>query len=392
MGNQLATGFISFVDVFINKLIGSSIIDNVSLANKTMESVDTFLKKANKGISSFKTFTETLKGIENIETYSTDEGPTGLFLKAILYVTTSSFISNIDTTESISQFNAISSILSIINNIAKKFTNLLTAINYKLPVNTLISSFTQNVGGLITGLDKYKNIERPFNLLNYLIDSIALANIMDDFAHIINKANVKSAIIEYLSNINLLCNDRIAPHVQYSSKAIALFSSKLIVFGNTMKRTNAIVIKFTHSTIKSTNALKNLDKYLFETEKRRNETLNKLAKSIKDVANSVKELQDNINNLDENKIISNFRAVAELLETSSDNIHMGPIVNDVFNDVKDGAKKAVNTVKDGAKSAINLFDKRNIQQQQHEQQPRHQMVTFQFDNIQFTGFMKTGRA
>lgn len=161
-----------------------------------------------------------------------------------------------------------------------------------------------------------------------------------------------------------------------------MFSADVKQFTATIADSRNTVIKFTSTMKDATDALRKFDDAIITREKQRNDALQKFAEMIQGIADSVGNLQNQINTLDENKIMSNFRGIGQLFE--------------MIKGVASGKDDEEEKKKEQPTTATPTTQQRRDDRREPTPvvQPliapgQKMMITMNFQNTRFTGFMET---
>ena len=239
------------------------------------------------------------------------------------------------------------------------------------------------------------NVKDISNVLPYMKEIVSIAKTMKKLDEAMSDADMTKSCIKFIKDIEILTQEGISSKVSNSRKALGIFGKDLGIFTSKVIITNKNVIKFSKSMSAATKSFKTLDSAILNREKQRNDALKKMSTLFNEIADSVEKLSKQIESLDKNKILNNFKGIAELLELAKKN---APNIAKETPVTAQNGHGAV-TTHTSENNALHANTKAGIAGQ-HQQtgnntyvsnmgNPGKMMISVQFQNTVLNGFVQT---
>lgn len=252
------------------------------------------------GVAVAKTFNSTIEEFANINTeidyatlsdiYERDINPWLLQVKsAASYL--NNIVSNINSSEnSVSTVKGFNTIIELMANTTVSTYNKIKDLDY-----IQIRSMT----------DAYRHIAQNFTLIS---DYMA------------NHKDLTSGIDIFISNIDKLTNKEINANLVATGGNIKVYVDRLVSFTKQIGVTTKSVKIYITTLDKAKEALQALDRQIINNERARNNALQSFADKVNNIADAVTNLKDSFEALNENKILSQFENVRNMLNTINSDI------------------------------------------------------------------------
>lgn len=354
--------------IFINTLITK--LDTTSDFAKNAEKAAGYMKYANQVVehsaSGAKTLSELIKTLEQIKGLSDiASGKPGNvainFVNALTHFAGSFVAADVNFELAHQKMIQARNFLNVSKEASLLFKEIIDALSgtgRQQGYSMYINNYNEAINKL-AGASFESNFDNN-NLIPFLSQTVTAANQLRELEHIMGTGDITKAVNRFINDISVLTSKEVTGKLETSNASIGLFTVELHKMTTTISTTNTEVNQFAASIERASTALQNFDKAMLESEKRRNEALKEFGAIVKDIANSMEQLTDKIEALDENKILSNFKGIVELLRVAD----AGP---------ETGIKKTGNAPQTAQPVVApqKIFD--------------NSIIEFRFDNVQFTG-------
>lgn len=395
ISNNIANSFTSFVQI-----ISTALNENKNLYAGIKQSAN----DVNQVMSQIM---KAVKSLSNIISYMSDkEGKvleTGPATAQTFINTLTSFANYYSANRTI--FGGIIGTARVCNQFIKEVTKTAKYLNdiintikttntEKASAATLINQFNNNTTKIVNQMNslstKSKNIDfsQINNLfLTYMSIATQLVNISK---YMSDNPDMTSGINTFINNIKQLTSSSVNKQIVSSSASIRTYVSRLAEFDKKINVTTSKVKIYTTTLDKARKSLANLDAEIINKEKKRNDALQSFADKINNIAAAVNKMKRSFDSLDENKILSKFESVKNLIDTVLGNSNE-PINNknvtmptnksnsNVVKNTNVPAKTIVNGRNNGSKTN-NYYNPSGFIQSGN--------VTFEFKNTTIHGFFK----
>ena len=237
--------------------------------------------------------------------------------------------------------------------------------------------------------DKFKlHVSDVATLPRYMGYLVKAAKELRKLAGIMNDADMTVAVNAFVKDISALTEPKLLNKVDLTKRSMRLFSKDIKSFSMTIADSQKTVIKFTSNMKKATDSLRKFDDAIITRERERNQALHAFAEKVQEIANSVGNLKTQIETLDENKIMSNFRGISSLFEMVKgvgNSLLGGSGNSSASSPAQNNAQKT-----EPAKTAqTKPQNKGAVAQSVPMLMPgQKMMITMNFQNTSFTGFME----
>ncbi len=123
----------------------------------------------------------------------------------------------------------------------------------------------------------------------------------------------------FINNIKRLTSPEINRNMNVTSGSLRTYTSRLKTFTSQIQVTTSKVEIYTTKLESARKALKALDDQIINNEKKRNQALQEFANKVNNIATAVDRMRFAFESLDENKILSRFDGIRELLDLITTN-------------------------------------------------------------------------
>lgn len=123
----------------------------------------------------------------------------------------------------------------------------------------------------------------------------------------------------FINNIKRLTSPEINRNMNVTSGSLRTYTSRLKIFTSQIQVTTSKVEIYTTKLESARKALKALDDQIINNEKKRNQALQEFANKVNNIATAVDRMRFAFESLDENKILSRFDGIRELLDLITTN-------------------------------------------------------------------------
>ena len=395
ISNNIANSFTSFVQIIStalneNKNLYAGIKQSANDVNQVMSQI----MKAVKSLSNIISYMSDKEG-KVLET-----GP----------ATAQTFISTLTTfvtyyTKNKTIFGGIIGTARVCNQFIKEVTKtskylndiintIKTANTEKVSSTTLINQFNNNTTKIANQMNslstKSKNIDF-LQINNLFLTYMTIANQLVNISkYMSDNPDMTSGINTFINNIKQLTSSSVNKQMTSSSASIRTYVLRLSEFDKKINVTTSKVKIYTTTLDKARKSLANLDAEIINKEKKRNDALQSFADKINNIAVAVNKMKRSFDSLDENKILSKFESVKNLIDTVLGNSNE-PINNknvtaltnksnsNVVKNTNIPTKTVVNGRNNGSKTN-NYYNPSGFIQSGN--------VTFEFKNTTIHGFFK----
>lgn len=192
----------------------------------------------------------------------------------------------------------------------------------------------------------------------------------------------------FINNIKRLTSPEINRNMNVTSGSLRTYTSRLKVFTTQIQVTTQKVEIYTTKLESARKALKALDDQIINNEKKRNQALQEFANKVNNIATAVDRMRFAFESLDENKILSRFDGIRELLDLITTNTQSNT-------NTPQGNTQQRQVVQPGNRS---VTQQRGVQQPNRPSNTNHNYygnnmpmqgrVTFYFKNTTIDGFFK----
>lgn len=323
---KIANAYMNFINVLVNKLKDDKELDkNVTAVKGTMSKLAEVASAASEGATSMGSLVKTLGEIKGLDDLAknTDDSVTKKFVDAMNYLT-KSIVDNLSEYDFVKLKNTViyanNMVVSGVNAVKsfKAFANTINSIERIDEVQGRVLAFIKAIKTLGFNL-KRDTIPVPVvykGLIPFIVTVNNAAKHLKTLANIMNGVSLKDACLQFIEDLTILSDPSMGAKISTVTGSIIKFGTDLTFFIAKVDSTSKTTIKFAKVINKTKEEIETLDEYLINKDKERTEVLERMADKFKDVAEAIKSVKDEIENLDENKILSNFKNINNLLQNT----------------------------------------------------------------------------